>query len=66
MIYLITLIFHIRDIDFGKGLRKPFINMLIYLYEYGYDELVCNLVFLIPKFGYYKDLCNLYLIAKEK
>lgn len=57
--------FHIRDIEFGKGLRKPFTEGLILLGEKGYSELVNKLIPHIYKFGYYKDLSTLYLRSTE-
>lgn len=64
--YAMILMIHVRDIDQGKGLRKPFLEALLYFYKEGHKSFVCDLVELIPEFGYYKDLCNLYKLAEAR
>lgn len=62
-IYAVIFLMYVRDIEFGKGLRKPFLEGMTYLYKNGYKELVCELIDEVPEMGYYKDLCNLYDIS---
>ena len=64
-IYAVLALFNVRDIEFGKGLRKPFIESLFYLYNLGYKKLVNKLIGLIPRFGYYKDLCAIFERAEK-
>jgi hypothetical protein len=60
-----VLIFNFRDIEFGKGLRDPFIEGLKLLKDLGYSDLIKDLLPYIPRYGYFKDYCRLYLEFKE-
>jgi hypothetical protein len=61
----VALIFYFRDIEFGKGLRNPFIEGMKLLKSLGYDDLIKEVLFDIPKYGYFKDYCRLYEEFKE-
>jgi hypothetical protein len=64
--YAMVLVVHFRDIEFGKGLRKPFLEGIMYLYEKGYKEFVKKMIPHIPEYGYFKDLCQLFAISEKQ
>lgn len=58
IIDLFTILYQTRDIRGGKGERKIFYDMIIYLYDF-YPKTILNLLCLIPFYGYFKDYFNL-------
>ena len=58
-IYLLVLLFHVRNIRGGKGERDLFLSMYSSLYTYFPTQMVSLLKF-VPTFGSWHDLCSLY------
>lgn len=63
--YALIIAVHTRDIEKGKGLRKPFLEFLNYFYQKGFKTFTEKLIQHIPKYGYYKDLCKLYELSEK-
>lgn len=58
--YLILLLFHTRDIKYGKGERKVSRELFLCLYEY-FPKTLELLVSKIPDYGYWRDLSEILL-----
>lgn len=57
--------FQTRNCRGGKGERRLWCWMMIFLYREGYAQTVCQLLFLVPHFGYWKDIFSLLEICAQ-